>query len=432
MVETLNGTRTLVRPLEVRGTTGLRQWGGYIAEEFLRPLQGPQRYKTLAEMRDNDPIIGASLLAIELLIRQVEWQVQPVDDTDQAALDAAEFVRGALFEDLFPSWDTTLTEILSMLPFGWSLHEVLYKRRTGPSRDPLRHSRFADGRWGWHSWPIRAQETLLNWEFDALGNVSAMVQHDPASYRQSTIPLAKALHFRSRAFKGNPEGRSILRNAYRPWYFKKRIEEIQGIGIERDLAGLPVAWVPPELLGENLPADLLAVKTALQKMVTNIRRDEQEGILFPLVYDENGHKLYDLTLLSTGGTRQFDTRAVIEHYNREMAMSLLTDVVLLGHEAVGSFALADSKTSLLAVGIGAYLGSIAEILNTQALPPLWELNGLPLELMPRIQHGDIEHVNLAEFGGFIRELSAAGFGLEDIENDIRRRAGLPIRIEEEV
>ena len=37
-------------------------------------------------------------------------------------------------------------------------------------------------------------------------------------------PLAaqwQALLFRTKSRKDNPEGRSILRNAYRPWYFKE-------------------------------------------------------------------------------------------------------------------------------------------------------------------------------------------------------------------
>ena len=62
-----------------------------------------------------------------------------------------------------------------------------------------------------------------------------------------TIPMSKALLFRTKSRKNNPEGRSILRNAYRSWYFKRRIQEIEGIGIERDLAGLPVMHGPEGL-----------------------------------------------------------------------------------------------------------------------------------------------------------------------------------------
>ena len=69
----------------------------------------------------------------------------------------------------------------------------------------------------------------------------------PPSYNLYTIPIDKALLFRTKSRKDNPEGRSILRNAYRSWYFKRRIQEVEGIGIERDLAGLPVMYAPADL-----------------------------------------------------------------------------------------------------------------------------------------------------------------------------------------
>jgi hypothetical protein len=58
------------------------------------------------------------------------------------------------------------------------------------------------------------------------------------------IPIEKMLLFRTTVQRNNPEGRSMLRTAYRPWRNKKRIEEIEGVGIERDLAGLPMARIP--------------------------------------------------------------------------------------------------------------------------------------------------------------------------------------------
>ena len=32
----------------------------------------------------------------------------------------------------------------------------------------------------------------------------------------------------------------MLRNSYRSWYYKKRLEEFESVGVERDLAGLPM------------------------------------------------------------------------------------------------------------------------------------------------------------------------------------------------
>ncbi|MCE2604181.1 hypothetical protein LH384_34385, partial [Pseudomonas aeruginosa] len=57
----------------------------------------------------------------------------------------------------------------------------------------------------------------------------------------------RALHFVTKSRKNNPEGRSVLRGAYRAWYFKRRIQEIEGIGLERDLAGFPVLTAPERM-----------------------------------------------------------------------------------------------------------------------------------------------------------------------------------------
>lgn len=134
---------------------------------------------------------------------------------------------------------------MSFLTFGWSFHEIVYKRRAGNSRDPRLNSKYTDGLIGWQKLPIRSQETLFRWEYDDHDNLTGMTQLPPPKYVMATIPIDKALHFRTKSRKNNPEGRSILRSAYRAWYFKRRIQEIEGVGIERDLAGLPTLTAPP-------------------------------------------------------------------------------------------------------------------------------------------------------------------------------------------
>jgi hypothetical protein len=381
-------------------------------------------------MSQNDPIIGASLLAIGLLVRQVTWTVMPCEDTPEAQ-QAADWVKDALLTDLAGGWDALLQEILSMNWAGWAYHEVVFKRRQGWTADPWTRSRYADGQWGWHSLPIRAQETLDHWDIDQDTNqLRGMVQRDPVTGGLYTIPMAKAALFRPLAHKGSPEGRSLLRSVYRPWYMSRRIEELQGIGIERDLAGLPVMYVPGEIMSPTASAEDQAAFAAYKKIVTNIRRGEQEGVVLPLQYDPTTQKeLYRLELLSSGGTRQFDTTKVLEFYNREKAIALLTDVLLLGHERVGSFALASSKTNLLAMGVGAICSSIAEVFTEQVFPPLWALNGWPVETLPHLEPGDVETVDLDELGNFIVRYSQAGLDLSDLENEVRRRAGWPAKEE---
>jgi hypothetical protein len=406
------------------GVTGLKRWGGTVAEEWLPDLSGARAARVYREMSDNDAVIGAILFALEMLMRSVSWRVEPAS-TDRRDREAAEFVEQCL-HDMSYSWQDTLSDILTMLTYGWSLLEIVYKRRLGPDKDPP--SRHDDGRIGWRKWAIRAQDTLFRWEFDEQGGIQGMWQLAPPDYRLVFIPIEKALLFRTWTRRGNPEGRSILRNCWRSWYFKRRIEEIEGIGVERDLAGLPVVWVPPQVLLRETDADRVAYEQ-FRRLVTQIRRDEQEGVIMPLAYDAQGNKLYDLTLLSTGSRRQFDTSAIITRYEQRIAMTVMADFLLLGHDKVGSYALHADKSHLFALAVEAVLDSIAAAINQYAIPRLLKLNAFDgLKGTPTLVHDPVEPPDLKELSEFIRNLAGAGMPLwpdEELEQHLRRLAGLP-------
>jgi len=424
------------------GRTGLTRFGGTIAEEWLRELRGSRGVKIYKEMRDNDAIVGAFLYAVEMLLRQVTWRVEKGGETP-ADEEAADFLEGCLY-DMAGSWQDTLSEILSMLPFGWSYMEIVYKKRLGPDmKDGTRRSKYTDGRIGWRKWSLRAQETLYEWEYadesdeklitDNDDGLLGMKQQPPPDYVLRFIPIEKALLFRPSVTKGNPEGRSILRNAYRSWYMKKNIEEVEAIGIERDLAGLPVVWLPETIIKRD-GEDAITAYNDWKKIVQNIRRDEQEGIMMPLCYDENNNKLYDLTLLSTGSRRQFDTNAIIARYDQRMAMTVMADFLLLGHENVGSFALSSDKTSLFAIALGTILDSIADVINTKAVPRLFALNDFgDLTDLPKFVHDDVESPDLEALGSYIERLSGAAMPLfpdDGLEEYLRSAAHLPAKPED--
>jgi len=295
--------------------------------------------------------------------------------------------------------------------------------------------KFSDGLIGWRKLPIRAQDTLEEWKFDPNGGIRGLIQLSQTEGESVFIPIEKALLFRTTQHKNNPEGRSILRNAYRPWWFKKNIENIRGIGVERDLAGLPIAYVPPRILDPKCGAEEKTQLRQIQDMVTNVRRDEQEGLVLPSLFDEKGNRLFDFKLLSTGGSRQHNTNDIIKEYDNAIATSVLMDFILLGHEAVGSFALAESKTAGAALAITSWLDSIAEIFNRFAIPRLFEMNGFDTEELPILTHGSLETVDLAKLGTFIQQITAAGaelFPNKNLEDYLKGQAGLPLSDSEEV
>ena len=424
----------------VLGVTGLPMWGGLVQNEYLRELEGDRAVHVFREMSE-DPIIGGILLAIELLVRRVTFPVVPANLGDSAseadkqkALDTAEFVDQCL-GDMRPDWGTTLSQILSMIPYGWSYFETVYKVREGQvldSRgipDPFISSKYDDGRIGWRTWAVRGQETRDRWEYDpGTGDTLGMWQLAPPEYKQVYIPIQKALHFRLRAVEGNPEGYSLLRHAYRPWYFRKNIEKVEGIGIERDLAGLPTAWLPPEYMADDADDGKKALYAMVKKIVTQIRRDESEGLVFPLAHDDKGHQLFDFKLMTSGGARQFDTNKIIMRYDQRIAMSFLADFLLLGHESVGSFALASSKTELFARAVGAILDSMCDTININAIPTLIAFNNISPKYIPTLTHGDMSAPDLNELGTFIQRLSLAGFDFTNeraVSQYLLEAAGLP-------
>ena len=412
--------------LNVYGRTGLKYAGGFIIEEFHRALVGTQGIKVYREMQDNDAVIGGVLYAIKTLIRQVDWRIEPSGDSPQAQ-EQADFVQGCL-DDMSHTFEDFITEILSFLPYGWSYFELVYKRRGGDTDDPTTRSQYDDGKIGWRKIDIRSQDSLQRWEIDEAGGIQGMWQASAPRYELLFIPIEKALLFRTERTKNNPEGRSILRNAYRSWYFLKRIQETEAIGIQRDLVGLPVLQVPPEIMSPTASAEQQSLRGQLEQLIQEIHRDEREGVVIPSELDQDGKPTgFKLGLLSTGGQRQLDIDAIVRRYEQRIAASVLAEFILLGMDGIGSFALASSKTDMFGLAIGAIMDQITATFNRFAISRLMDINSVPRELWPTLVHGDVESPPLDELGTFINSMASAGVIKPDaaLERKIREMANLP-------
>lgn len=408
---------------------GIQGYGSIFMEEFLYELHGARGVQTFEEMANNDSTVGGMLFAVNMLMRKAEIHIEPGGETAKDK-EAAEFIESCMY-DMEKTWPETFSELLSFLHIGWSLHEICYKRRVGKTSSPITNSKYSDGLIGWRKFAPRAQDTLEGWEYTpGTDDLVGMWQLAPPDYNRCMIPMTKALHLRTRSYKDNPEGRSILRTAYRDWYFKKRLQEIEAYGVERDLAGFPVLSSPEgmDIWDPNDP-DMVAALARAEYIVSSIRRDAREGLVIP--GGENGWKL---ELLASTGKRQFDTNAIIERYNKSIATSILADFIMMGQQQVGSFALADSKTEIFALAIGAFLDVICEAFNNQAIPRLIDLNGDHFKGItdyPQMCHGDIENKDLQTFTTFVKEMIGAGVLTpdEELEKEIRRVGGLPEKVE---
>jgi hypothetical protein len=412
--------------LQEIGTYGVPRYGNQIDDEELNDLRGYRRIKTIRQMLHNDATIGAVMFAIKMMIRQVKWRVDAASSNSQDQ-EAAEFVWGN-FNDMSVSMGNMLSDIVSFVPWGYSWHEVVYKLRGGlETDDPMRRSKFTDGKIGWRKIPIRRQETNVGWVFDDNGGVQGFIQQAAPDYAERVIPIDRSLLFQTENAGGNPEGYSALRNTYRAWRLKTRIENLEAIGAERDLAGYPMLELPSAYMDPAAAPEHQAVYEDMKKVATNIRNDEQGGGVIPSDRDEDGNRLFDVRLISSAGSKQFNTGAIVDRLDHRILMSMMADFLMLGGKEVGSFALSSDKTDLWGMALGTWAGSVADVFNQHGTPRLLRVNGFKVDEPPMLRHEDIETPNLGELGDYIDKLMRAGALTPDpgLETYVRQAASLP-------
>jgi hypothetical protein len=385
---------------------GLRQ------DDFIPELRGTRGVKKYREMRENDPVVGAILMAMDMMIRSVEWRVEGGDEADR------EFVLSLMHEMDGSTWEAFISDVLSFLPYGFSLFEIVMKRRD-------------DGLIGIRKLASRPQWTIDRFEVDEKGNIFGVWQI--AAQKNIYLPYQKLLHFRTVAINNEPSGRSVLRSAYTSWRAQNEIKYIEAVAIERELNGLPIVSVPSEYLNDPKHA---AFVTQIKKIARDVKRNEQGYIILPSdrYTDEDGkitnNKMVEFDLIASKGTRDIDTNKVILRYQQDMARSVMADFIMLGSNDRGSFALSKSKADLFLKALEGYLGTISAVLNRHLLTRMWEVNGMDMANMPKIVPGRVAPIDIDELGQYVQRLALAGVDLfpdMPLEQHLRSTAGLPAR-----
>lgn len=416
------------------GSTGITRFGAQgrygesVFEEKLRELQGRAGRELYRQMRLNHPVVAAVLYALSWALRSVSYR--PLGASDRGLdREAVDFIAGCM-EDMSFSWSDTLSFIVDpMLEQGFSLVEIVYKKRLGPNRAEAK-SAYNDGLISWRKWAPRPATTLAagrEWQFDASGGVQGIWQEGPLpDLTPRFIPIERLLHFTTtRAPANNPEGVSVLRPMYQPWYYATNIAEIEAIGIERRLNGLPVMYLGR---GASLDAGAHSDYTLAKKIVANIRQDAMAGVVLPgpkMGADGQG---WLLELLSSTGNVG-DTDPVLNRYHKLIALTALAQFIFLGMENVGTQALSKVQASFFQMGLNGWADNIADVISRHAIPRLLALNPrfAGLSELPRLTHSHVGVPDLAMLADFVNQMVGAAVLTpdENLEKFLRDVAGLP-------
>jgi hypothetical protein len=168
----------------------------------------------------------------------------------------------------------------------------------------------------------------------------------------------------------------------------------------------------------------------IRSIVTNVRRGEAEGVVWPLDYDDNGNELFKFELMAAPGARQFDTDTLVSRYDQRMLVSVLADFLLIGQEGPGGLGLqiGSDKIDLFLAALDAWMKMVAAEINDRLIPLLVRLNGWDPALAPRREPAKIQATDLTAIGAFLQALAASGAPLwpnNELLEQVLSDAGLP-------
>jgi hypothetical protein len=395
------------------GYLGLNIFNGVSNAELKRELNFPNSINTYKQMSYHGTI-NSALTLYDNLIGKVDWLFKPVENATEQEKKEADIINQMMNDLTDQTWSEFISEALSANMYGFSVHEKVYRRRLKANG-----SKFDDGLIAWKKLPIRNQETIEKFIFTEDGNEIRGVKQNLSAvsdvynrYSSRTnneviLPRSKVMLFRAGRHKGDPFGKSMLRDAYLAWRFLSVIEEIEANGVAKDLAGLPVLKLPPQYLSSDASPDQKAIRAYYENVMRNLQLNQQSALILPQAHDPDTRQpLFELELLSLNGGKAMDTSKIKEYYKNLIITSLFADILVMGQSGSGSNAVGQVKNSLSSTAAEAMLRKIRDVINDDLIKQTYELNGWNTSRMGTMDFDNLESEDLESFSKAVQRFAS--------------------------
>ena len=402
------------------GSLGLRTFSGVTQDELKAELNWPRSINTFRDMSYHSAV-NAPLTLFENIISKATWTYKPPADATEEEKEQAKIIN-QMMQDMEQPWSEFIRDVLSSNVFGFSVHEKVFRKRYKANG-----SLYDDGIIGWKKLPIRVQESISKFIFSEDGNEIIGVQQNLSAINDIynrfssrgnliNIPRSKFLLFRTGKHRGDPFGKSPLRDAYLAWRFLTALEELEATGVAKDLNGLPVLMLPAQYLAADAPPEVQAIRQYYEGVMRNLQMNEQSAVILPQVIDpESKQPMFKLDLLSVDGKKNFDISKIKEYYKTLIFVSLFADILIQGTTSTGSFALGTIKNSLSGAYAERLISSIAEVLQNDLIKMTYQLNGWDESRMGMFDFDGIEPADLDTFSSAIMRMGASGYVPKTLE-----------------
>jgi hypothetical protein len=396
--------------LNVIGASGTAIFSGIITTDEYNPdlLNWVDRVAIYDQMRRNDGQVKALLKMLALPLLRAQWTIEKGTD-DAAGEEIQSFVESCLFHDMqyestegltvYQTWDEILRHILLMYTFGAMAFETCY--------------RVDDGWVKWSKWTPLLPRTIWRWWAGADNELAGIQQwtFKNWNYEFVNIPAGKLLTFTMDKEGSNFEGISILRAAYKHWYYKQSFEKIDAIALERGAIVPPVIKLPPGFTTADM--------AAAQQIVQNIRANEQMGVTIPMEWE------FDFPRNQQKYAAQ--TLPTIQYHDVMIARAALAQHLNVGSSEVGAYNLADAQIKVFEQAVQADAKLIEEVINQTAIRRLVDYNFENVEVYPRLKCGKVSLTDISMIAQALQQMVGAQLihPTPELEDALLDAFGLP-------
>ena len=396
------------------GSLGLSVFSGVTNSELKRELNWPNSIHTFKSMSMHSAI-NSALTLFDNLIAKATWSMVPPKDATEEEKKQCKLVE-SMMVDMDGTWSEFIRDVMSKNIYGFSVHEKVYRKRL-----KVNGSMFDDGVIGWKKLPIRAQETIEKFIFSDDGNEIKGVKQNLsgvtdtanrfANRKQNEVilPKSKILLFRSGKHRGDPFGKSPLRDAYLAWRFLTALEDLEATSIAKDVSGMPVLSLPPQYLSEDATPAQKAIRSYYENAMRNLQSNQQSAMILPAAWDPDSKKeMFKLELLSMDGKKAFDISKVKEYYKNLIVTSLFSEINQIGQSQVGSFALGTLKNSMTGLAAETMIKEIKEVLNVNLIRQTYEINGWPVDRAGTLDFDGMDETDLESVSKAFQRYASTG------------------------
>jgi hypothetical protein len=384
------------KPTKEIGGSGTIIVGGMISgHDYNTDLTGTQGIKVYDQMRLGDATVRATLLVVKLPVISASWNVQPASE-DARDVEIAEFVEDNLMHRMNRPWPDLLRELMLYLDYGRMVFEKVYELSE-------------DGKIRLAKLGPRMPGTIQKWETE--GGQPGITQWLPTGGFRS-IPREKLVLFVNEQEGDNYEGISLLRPAYKHWYYKDGLYKVEAMSVERQGLGIPKVKIP----SNATKAD----EAKAEELARNLRANEEA---FVTLKGES----WEVEILDMKGGSVKDAQPAIQHHDLMISKSILAQFINLAGNATGSYSLSQNDSEYLLMCLQAVGWYISDVFDHDVIRELVDLNYAGVEKYPLLQFSKIGKVDIGPLAAALKTLKDAKLITPDpnLERDLRAKMDLP-------